>query len=102
LSRGCSGLWHTWTWSFAWGSRRCNIWRTILAFTFLAAMAWLLNALLGMYRSFKDRKEPAGAANGGTGKKGLFGRKGASGNPPMAESGQGVGTTAGQHAGETV
>ena len=34
-------------------------------------------------------------------KKGLFGRKGASGNQPMAESGQGEGTT-GQQAGETV
>lgn len=106
LSRGCGGLWYRWVWSFSWGGRYCNIWRTILAFSFIAAMAWLLNAMLGVYRSWKDRKEPAGVAtNGanGAGKRGLFGRKGAAGNQPMAESGERQGmTNGGQHAGETV
>ncbi|MBE3043803.1 hypothetical protein IMZ48_14760 [Candidatus Bathyarchaeota archaeon] len=64
LSPECSGWWHTWIWRFSWGSSRCNIWRTILAFTFIAAMMWLLNALLGMYRTYKDHKD-GGVSQGG-------------------------------------
>ena len=66
LSPRCRGFWHNWVWRFAWGSNKCNIWRTILAFCFIAAMAWLFNAILGMYRSFRDRKGGAAAAETGS------------------------------------
>lgn len=62
LSPDCGGSWHTFVWRFAWGSNRCNIWRTILAFCFIAAMAWLFSAALGMYRVIRDRKNGGGAA----------------------------------------
>lgn len=96
LSPNCSGFWHTWVWRFAWGSNRCNIWRTILAFCFIAAMAWLFNAALGMYRSFRDRKDGTHAETGSQ-RRGLFSR---GGHQPMAESGQTHGQT--HAAGETV
>lgn len=67
LSPSCGGSWYNFVWRFAWGSSRCNIWRAVLGFSFIAAMAWLFNVVLGMYRTFRDRKDGGGGANADTG-----------------------------------
>jgi hypothetical protein len=57
LDRRCLSPWHDFPWSFSWGSSRCGIWRAILAFTFIAAMAWLFNAALGLYKTIRGKDE---------------------------------------------
>ncbi|SPO06025.1 uncharacterized protein DNG_08714 [Cephalotrichum gorgonifer] len=83
LSPRCTRPWFTFSWRFAWGSRKCGIWRAALAFSFLAAMLWLASCLLGLYRTFRDRKESR-TDNTGVGRNKRFSRDSAA--QPMAES----------------
>jgi hypothetical protein len=63
LDGSCTSTWYYNYWGFYWGrfwrvpnvtvatigSQGCRTWRTILAFLFIGAMSWMLNAILGAF-----------------------------------------------------
>jgi hypothetical protein len=81
LSGQCSNQWYWWVWRFSWNANRCSTWRTALAFSFIASIMWLINALLGAYRTFRDR---------GTSRAAKHRSLGSTAEAPMVETSRGT------------